>query len=365
MSEGNKTAILTFHDSDNFGSVLQSYATSTFLNKNGIETEILDLRKPEVERLYSIFKPLNCKSNLAANVYNSLNYTALKKRKRVFEDFRKEYLPLSEKRYKGISDIEDTHPDYKAYVVGSDQVWNVGIVDFDMSYLLPFADGSKRIAYAASGLKDCSEKDFQMMKPHLEKFDLITVRENRSVTVLKENADIDCVTVLDPVFLIDREDWTALAAFEIYNEPYMFCYFAGGVVEEFEKYTATLAKEMGVKRVLVMPEWKNFFRSGIRNYSSGPKEFLSLVANAQIVCTNSFHAAAFSVILNKPFVVGTNSLGCDERINTLLSHFDLSECEYDSEKKDYIPPTPDFDRVNTVLFESRKRCERLLLDALR
>lgn len=364
MSDNKKTAILTFHDSDNFGSVLQSYATASFLNNNGIECDILDLRKPEVEELYSIFKPLNCKTNLASNAYNALYYGVLKKRKRVFEDFRKKYLPLSKERYTGLDDIEQKNPDYTSYIVGSDQVWNVGIVDFDMAYLLPFANGAKRIAYAASGIKGCQDEDFRMMKPYLDKFDLITVRENKSATLFKENINIEAKTVLDPVFLIDRNHWESLAAERLYDEPYMFCYFAGGVVEEFEYYTRRLAKERGLKRVLVMPFWRNIFHNGIMNFSSGPLEFLSLVKNADIVCTNSFHAAAFSVILNKPFVVGTNSPGCDERINTLLSRFDLPECEYDA-AKEYTPHIPDYDRVNAIVKESSEQCKQLLLNALR
>lgn len=364
MSDNKKTAILTFHDSDNFGSVLQSYATASFLNNNGIECDILDLRKPEVEVLYSIFKPLNCKTNLASNAYNALYYGSLKKRKTVFEDFRKKYLPLSKERYTGLEDIEQNNPDYTSYIVGSDQVWNVGIVDFDMAYLLPFAEGAKRIAYAASGIKGCESEDFSMMKPYLDKFDLITVRENKSATLLKENINIESKTVLDPVFLIDRKHWESLAAKRLYDEPYMFCYFAGGVVEGFERYTRRLAKERGLKRVLVMPFWRNIFHNGIMNFSSGPSEFLSLISNADLVCTNSFHAAAFSIILNKPFIVGTNSPGCDERINTLLSNFDLPECEYNP-NGEYIPANPDFEQINKKIVELRTQCGQLLLNSLR
>ena len=38
-------------------------------------------------------------------------------------------------------------------------------------------------------------------------------------------------------------------------------------------------------------------------YVSGPCEFLHLFEKAQLICTDSFHAVAFSMIFRKPFIV--------------------------------------------------------------
>ena len=39
--------------------------------------------------------------------------------------------------------------------------------------------------------------------------------------------------------------------------------------------------------------------------AAGPAEFLQWIAGAKCVVTNSFHATAFSIILNTPFYVET------------------------------------------------------------
>ena len=41
-------------------------------------------------------------------------------------------------------------------------------------------------------------------------------------------------------------------------------------------------------------------------YDAGPEEFLWLIKNAELICTNSFHAVAFSLIMNKKFWVFVN-----------------------------------------------------------
>ena len=64
-----------------------------------------------------------------------------------------------------------------------------------------------------------------------------------------------------------------------------------------------------------------------RNISdASPLEFLSLINNAKVVVSNSFHATAFSIILNKDFytypVLRHNN---ESRMIALLNEFGLIE----------------------------------------
>ena len=47
----------------------------------------------------------------------------------------------------------------------------------------------------------------------------------------------------------------------------------------------------------------DLFFGDIHDYTSGPREFLGLIKNAEFVVTDSFHACVFSMIFETPFVV--------------------------------------------------------------
>ncbi len=357
-----KIGILTFHDSDNFGSVLQAYALCRVLNEAGHICEIINLRKPEVKALYSIFKPLNNKGNVAIDIYNFMYLVPIIKKKYIFEKFRNDFLKISSKKYENYTEFQIENFDYDAFVVGSDQVWNTGIADFDRAYLLEFCNDKKKLAYSASfgpnGPNTPIETD---MLSAIKKFDLITVREEIAKEKLLE-AGCKVETVLDPVFLLSEKEWYKLPKTETFNKRYMLCYFAGGITPEFERFTAKLAKEKKLTRVILMPEWKNFFRGGKHAYASGPVEFCSLIRDAELVCTNSFHATAFSIIFQKKFIVGTNSCGCDERINTLLLNCNLSDREYTEQRK--FSEKVDFSKSEEYISKKSLECKKLLFSEL-
>ena len=131
-----KIGILTYHDSDNYGSVLQAYALSHYITSLGAKCEIIDYRKDAVKKLYNIWKRPTTRNAILTDVFQTPYYTKLKKHKENFENFRKNYLPLSNTKYVQPDDLKNSR--YDLYIVGSDQVWNINIVDFDSSYLLDF-----------------------------------------------------------------------------------------------------------------------------------------------------------------------------------------------------------------------------------
>ena len=61
-------------------------------------------------------------------------------------------------------------------------------------------------------------------------------------------------------------------------------------------------------------------------YSTGPREFVGLIKNAEYVCTNSFHATAFSIIYKKNFWAFTDiehSISAGSRIDNITEMFGL------------------------------------------
>ncbi len=312
-----KIGILTYHSSDNFGSVLQAYALSKFINFHNVDCEIIDYRKIEVQRLYRVMQPMNNRYNFLTNIYKIPFYSKLKCRRRSFEYFRQKYLPLSTKYYNEKKELTTT--EYDCYVVGSDQVWNTSIVDFDESFLLKFANGS-RIAYAAScGSLNNSAAGIMDFRAELKEFSAISLRESSTVAYFHSRGFSDVQLVCDPVFLLNKEEWELMIDNNNISNNYgnyVLCYFAGGVSNEMETFSRELAANMGIERIILMPEWKNILRSGKKVYDCGPIEFVQLIRDARVVCTNSFHGTAFSIIFDKEFYV--EAVGSDARIMDLL-----------------------------------------------
>ncbi len=325
-----KVGILTYHSSDNYGSVLQAYALKKYLS-GFCNAEIVNYRKNEVKALYKIFKPMNSKFNIVTNLYNALYYKRIKNQKKAFEAFRQKNLNISDQEINSKDDLDKFVNKYDALVCGSDQVWNFDILDFDTSYLLDFPEfKGKKFAYAASmGPKRKSHESIAEFKAQFEDFDGISVREESAAEVLSKVLEKPIDTVIDPVFLLSKEGWQELIKEENIQErkdDYVFCYFPGGVSESLESFSKNLAKELNCKRILIVPEWRNIFRSGEKRYDCIPLEFVSMIKNAKAVCTNSFHGTAFSVIMDTPLYVKMGAEDSDSRIVNLLYMANKENC---------------------------------------
>ena len=354
-----KVATVTFHRSDNFGSVLQAYALGEKLVQMGYDQYIIDYRKAEVANMYKILKKPTNKFLVITDIYNLLYYRKLKKRQKRFEKFRNDFFRLSNV-YNSKEELVKAPPAADVYICGSDQIWNTSILDFDDTYLLDFVKNGRKTAYAASGIKKThTDEAIKTVSEAISSFDGVTVRE--TYTAKRLGIDYSNV-VLDPVLLLTDNDWDKACADIKVDKKYMLCYFAGNVSFEFEHFTKKYAEEKGLHRILLMPEWRNIKRSGKKSYDAGPREFLALIKNADIVCTDSFHGTAFSILFNKPFIVGQHNSFSDERIGTILSFLNLSDMEIDSA----CPVVPerlysiDYTAVNHKLEKERARCTDIL-----
>ncbi|MGM9600095.1 MAG: polysaccharide pyruvyl transferase family protein [Faecousia sp.] len=359
-STNQTIATHTYMNSDNYGSVFQTYALHYLLKKMGYEAYVIDYKKKEVAQLYQIFKPNTSRFNMMTNCYHALHYGQLKEKQQRFEDFRAKHITKTEQQYHTHQQLIDMPPKADCYICGSDQVWNTQIVDFDDSYLLDFVKCRKKISYSASGIQATTpEEEISKITSALKGFDAVSVRENIGKKRIEENSGIPVFQALDPVLLLSKSEWRQLFQNKERTYPtkdrYMFCYFAGGVSDDFDKYTAKLAKEHGLKRVLIMPEWRNALRTGKKYYGAGPIEFLELLDSAAIVCTNSFHGTALSILFNKPFLVGLHKPFSEDRIKTLLELCRLTDREIDSRNYQNGKSVfnVDFSHANAVLNEER------------
>lgn len=66
------------------------------------------------------------------------NYKELLKQYESYEAFSKKYFYLTEKKYYNSSELYELNEKYDAFIVGSDQVWNIKCIDADEAYFLTF-----------------------------------------------------------------------------------------------------------------------------------------------------------------------------------------------------------------------------------
>ena len=320
-----KIKIITIHFGTNHGSVLQAYALSTYLKSVGCDAQIIDY----VPDRYKIWNSLVSKRREQYPLPVILAYypIAVLKSFRIrkkFESFLKKNLELTA-RYSSNEKLKINPPAADAYISGSDQVWNN---DYngknEFSYFLDFApEKSKRIAYAASfGKESISEEEYaNKIKPLLQSFDAVSVRESDAQGILHE-MEITSTHVVDPVFLLSKDQWKAFGNSRQSEEPYILVYVMDGLYNELLDYAQKLKEKTGKKIYVVSFKKIKDERIAKCFHMANPKDFIGLVENADAVVTNSFHGTAFSVLFQKKFT----SIGKERynsRMISLLEKLDL------------------------------------------
>lgn len=299
-----KIGILTFHGAHNFGSVLQAYATSTYLRGLGYEVEIINLRNQRQKEVYRIYKRRHFSVKQLVDVcFTTLTYSQRKRRFDNFEHFINHVLSVTKKEFASGAELHNTELDFDIYVTGSDQVWNPECPDFDTAYYLDFSTASqKRIAYAPSlGKSLFGNKDKELIKKLLQNIDYISCREIQGCEILRSLTDNPVTHVCDPVVLLDKHYWDDFAVAPKIDKPYILTYFLNNNHGD-RSQVDYLRKKTGYKVIALNEYLRDWLNPHIKlKLDVTPQEFVGLIKHAAIVCTNSFHATAFSVIFQKQF----------------------------------------------------------------
>lgn len=307
-----KIGILTFHNADNYGAVLQCYALQEALKKNfpQFDVSVVDYRNTEIEKSYKIIQR---RKKTLGNFTQFLYFPKLYKKRRHFVDFRKKYLCT------GSSKLND----YDVIFYGSDQIWNSDITGEDFVYFGKNFNGIK-IAYGASdgGKITCVEKG---LKNLLEDFNSISCREKCLSEKISLMLNQKILTVCDPVFLLSKDEWLKIAE-KPREENYVLAYRIAENLDfdsEVEKTALNLGKK-AVQIIYLKSLRKLFYKDQHFVEGISVERFLGYIANAELVITTSFHGTAFSIIFERPFYV-LKLQNRAERITDLLEKISLSE----------------------------------------
>lgn len=287
------------------GALLQCYALSSYLNSlDNIECEVIQYFPKEWKATWDIIKKPRTFRDVLKIVYELLDFKNIKKRKernKKTRNFIKRYIPLTSTTYYTQSSIIDSPPKADAYICGSDQIWNLKIFQ-DPTYFLSFTAGIDclRIAYAPSIAEDWTADEAQKLKKYIDRFDALSIREIGNLEIIKSITSKPVQVVIDPVFLLSRKHWLSITKQVECKEPYILCYFLS-VPPLAIKLVNKIKEVTGFKVVYL--NHNAFDKIGcdeeIRDYD--PIDFISYISKASVVCTNSFHCSAFSIIFERNF----------------------------------------------------------------
>lgn len=318
---------ITCHNVYNVGASLQAYALSKYLTDLGHQVEIIDY-KPEYLKHYELWGVRNPKYNkpILREIYNILKLPGrikgrMSKRKKSFDAFTKTYLPVTSKTYHNNDELKQDCPKADIFIAGSDQIWNTLFQNGkDPAFYMDFAASNAiRASYAASFATDTIADEYKKdVSQRIKNIDFVSVREESAIKILEDLGVDNATHVMDPVFLLSKEQWNTMSGEKISDEKYLFIYD----FDNNEKINDA-AVEIARKN-----DWKiySLFSNNICDksfFDVGPLEFVNLIKNAQMVLSNSFHAVAFSIIFEKQFVVYNRHENINSRMRDLLKSLDI------------------------------------------
>lgn len=319
-----KTYILTFHRPSNHGAVLQAYALSTYLSGSGSDVQIVDY-DPATLR-YTYHSTLDLSGSLVELPKKTMLFILHRIRKYRFNQFITQYLRLTQ--HCGTCEEVIALPPADNFVVGSDQVWNLQISGGDKTFFLPFTFKGKKVAYSASsGSEQILEPYWLEILPFLKDFGGISVREDTLCQVMRKNGIANCQHTLDPVFLLEAEDYRKIAIPSKYRHPYILIYEM-----DFDARLAEIAKHLAKRyglHIVQINRVNNRYGVDKLYPCSGPREFLGLIDGAEFIVSNSFHGIAFSIVYRKQFFA-SYPLSYKSRIASLLTRLHLTDRAIDS-----------------------------------
>lgn len=370
---------------DNYGTKLQAYAVQEKFVRMGYEVEVInfdrksDFRPVKLYRRYlnkdfmaSKWKKHKKNPSLKGNQVYEGN---LKLRRNAINSFDAAHYHLTP-LIKGYGKLSSRAKKYSAVICGSDQIWLPTGIN-NPTVTLEFAPVTcRRIAFSPSfGIEQVPERLKKQYSYFLKKFDFLSVREQQGGVIIENLIGKEVPVTLDPTLTVNLEVWDELRGEgrELVSGDYVFCYFLGNN-EEHRKSVYRFAQENGWK-IVTLPHFKGYIPADeaytdIRLYDVTPCDFIKLIYDAKVVCTDSFHATVFSILYHKDFFTferfKKNSINsANSRIYSLLGQLGLTERIVDTDRTCWIcPGSIRYDMVEQKLEGLRRSTDSYLLQAL-
>lgn len=361
-----KVLLVTMQGNHNFGNRLQDYALRQSISRLGFSVDALAVNPGILGQEHRRSKLLKWRIwfLLRRPGFDQL-YSNLIREDRYIR-FSERYTPRML-----LSEDEIPQKDWSVYsygVTGSDQVWHNWHSTYLKNelkyYYLSFLPKEKRVSYAPSfGFTSFPEEDKELHREGLMGMAALSCRETEGCRLIQDLTGREAVKALDPVFLLECKEWERIEKkprFPV-NKPYLLQFFLGSVTPEYQAEIDRIRQDQD----LALLDINDF--SEPSHYGISPAEFVWLIHHAKAVCTDSFHASAFSVI----FGVGLRAFprvqkGMTDmfgRIRDLLTPLGLMDLTY-GESKDGKLSTALSPEARTVFEAEREKSLNYLKTSL-
>ncbi len=380
MKSEKNIGLVTYYK-ENYGSILQCYATKSFLDSIGFQCHILYQEYNSMQYVVLRLK------NLVYHVCKSIRY------RRYFEkyitmrksiqsekgfmtavaidkqnEFIKNVLKPEGFTWRKLRAIANSEK-YVAFIAGSDQIWNASI-HINPIFWLRFASKKKRIALAPSfGISEIPDYNRKDVIRGLKGFNRIAVREKTGEKIISGLCDVPTIQVTDPVFLLKREQWERFGKNDrVPTESYIFVHFLNPPEEQTIYEILNLSKRLNSKILCFSYDYQvyNLFENAI-HFDGNPQEYVALIQNASCVCTDSFHSTVFSILLHTDFFTfprrHLHSASQSSRITDLLEQYGLQD-KYCKDKLINNELTLEWNMIDEISASSQLVLEKYMKEEL-
>ena len=295
--------ISTLKPSNNYGQILQAYASQEFFRSKGYESFVFFHSKVTTKLILR---------KILEKIIFFGDIKDIKKNAKKSKNFQS-FIDLNLNKLNA-SKIEKCITDNKIdiLVIGSDQVWRKEYVSEYPDYYFPSKKVCETIiSIAASTGKeiDINDSFYKKYLPKLENLDLITCREDLLSELITKKLNLKSFHICDPTLLLDVDHYEKLSkASSIYKylsqKKYILLYGLDLNIDNETKNKLSRISNLEIKEV-------NHYKDNIEN-------FLAKFRFASYVITDSFHGLQFSCIFNKQFIVRKNPKRGSLRFDSFL-----------------------------------------------
>lgn len=350
-----KIGLITFHDTTNFGSLLQTYGLYKKVQELGFDIDVINYQcksivRREIPQPFKLFQsPKKIIKDLLFGSVNRRKYRALLR-------FLHDNMTLSP--ICNMDTVSNISSNYDKLIIGSDIVWGMDITEGDLTYFFDFETNRyKKNAFSSSIGNPWSEQDKMKIKPLLKDFNYIAVREDESADWVEELTGKRPDVVCDPTMLISDE-WLKFTYQREDKNSYVLVYFDNNNGDCLSSAISfAKAHNLRVKYINYgLP------KRGVQNIRpTSLEDFLSLINDAAEVITASYHGMLFSIYFNKQFIYFNRAH--KSRMNTLARRMNVQDC--DGEGKDILQiPEINYSLVNKSVEAYRSYSIKCLKDLL-
>lgn len=342
-----QVGLITIHATQNYGSLLQAYSTYKAIENLGVDVTLIDYRNAAIEERERPITNRPIKS--VKDILKRILWGSGQKRKFVsILDFLRQNTKISDMYT--LENVRDLNAEFDVFVTGSDIVWGMNITGNDLTYFLDFAEESKtKFAFSSSVGSKWTENEQTEIKPLLERYDCISVREELAADWIQNLIGKPISVTCDPTMLWDSNFWRQFVLEDYGPKGKYVLIYAVNPDQKNIKDGIEYARKHKMKAYFI-----NFYLPVRGTKTIRPitvQQWVTLFAKADTVFSASYHGLLFSLYFKKD--VFYYNRGEKSRMISLAKELHIEKRE-GNEQNIINNVSIDYDFVNKKLREKRE-----------